>query len=100
MKLELALVFVAAAITAVYVSLPQHSVDKSEFEKFKEVFDKRYTKVKETYRYTIYQENVKKIEKHNADPTQTYKMAVTQFADMTQDEFEGTILKPLSKNPH
>lgn len=90
MKAELALVFIAAAITAVYVTLPKHSDSKSEFEKFKEIFDKDYTKAEETYRLTIYRQNVEKIEKHNADPTQTYKMAINQFTDMTQDEFVGT----------
>lgn len=33
--------------------------------------------------------NLDKIEKHNSDKTQTYTMGVTQFADMTTEEFIG-----------
>lgn len=92
MKAELALVFIAAAITAVYVLAPHNSVDKAEFEKFKEIFDRKYHDTEEAYRFNIYQQNVRKIEKHNADATQSFKMGITQFADMTDEEFQSQIL--------
>jgi len=71
----------------------------TEFEKFKQVFDKEYSKSEETYRFTVYQENVQKIEKHNADPSQTYKMAINQFTDMTQEEFVAKVLINLNNLP-
>jgi len=43
-------------------------------------------------RLAIYSENVAKINAHNADSTQTYKMGINKFTDMTQEEFESRIL--------
>lgn len=36
--------------------------------------------------------NLAKIEAHNADKTQTFTMGVTQFSDLTQEEFETQYL--------
>jgi len=38
--------------------------------------------------------NIAKIDAHNADSTQTYKMGINQFTDMTQEEFETIMLLP------
>jgi len=91
-------VLIAAIIAATYVMLPQpkHSPARAEFEKFKETFDKQYSKSEEIYRFTIFQVNLKKIEQHNADNTQTYKMDVNQFTDMTQEEFVEKILTKMN----
>jgi len=35
---------------------------------------------------------------HNADSSQTYKMGINQFADITHDEFSQKILNPNLKN--
>lgn len=37
--------------------------------------------------------NLAKIEAHNSDSTQTHTLGVTQFADLTQDEFEKIYLQ-------
>jgi len=39
------------------------------------------------YRAQIFANNVAVINQHNADPTQTYFMAVNVFSDMTTEEF-------------
>jgi len=97
MKSQLALVLLAAIIAATYVMLPQHhSASKAEFEKFKETFEKQYSKSEEIYRFTIFQQNLRKIQQHNADDSQTYKMDVNQFTDMTQEEFAEKILTKMS----
>lgn len=36
--------------------------------------------------------NLAKIAAHNADKTQTHTLGVTQFSDLTQDEFVSTYL--------
>ena len=44
------------------------------------------------YRSTVFAENLARIQQHNADESQTYKMGVNQFADITQEEFVNTFL--------
>jgi len=46
-------------------------------------------------RLAIFNQNLAKISAHNADSTQTYKMGINQFTDMTQEEFESNILMPV-----
>lgn len=36
--------------------------------------------------------NLIKIAQHNSNPSNTYQLGVTQFADLTQKEFEETYL--------
>lgn len=46
----------------------------------------------ESIRFNIFQNNLRKIETHNQmykDGKQTYKMGITKFADLTEDEFEN-----------
>lgn len=43
----------------------------------------------------IFERNVKKVEQHNADPTQTYKMAVNQFSIYTDEEFKLRFLSDM-----
>lgn len=62
-----------------------------EFHKFKTDFGKTYKPEEELYRFNIFVQNLAKIEAHNSDSKQTYTLGVTQFADMTGEEFVGTI---------
>ncbi len=41
----------------------------------------------ELNRYTVFVENVLEWILHNSDTTKTWKMGMTSFADMTEDEF-------------
>jgi C1A family cysteine protease len=57
------------------------------FDEFKFAFNKVYNGVEEeAIRKTIYEENLDKIESHNAKNL-TYTMKVNQFADLTETEF-------------
>merc|ERR1719473_106789 len=66
----------------------------SDFENYQSNFGKRYGSEESIMRQAIYNQNVAKIAAHNADETQTYKMGINQFTDMTQEEFESVMLMP------
>ena len=65
---------------------------KIEFDNFKHTYNKKYEIEVEAFRFKIFKENVDKMIKHNADTTQTYTMGITQFADMTTQEFVEQVL--------
>lgn len=44
------------------------------------------------YRSSLFQKFLIQMEKHNSNPTQTWKMAVNEFSDLTQEEFVNTYL--------
>ena len=44
------------------------------------------------YRSRLYAEYIVKMEKHNADPAQTWQIGVNQFSDLTKEEFMSTYL--------
>jgi hypothetical protein len=46
----------------------------SKFESYTSRFSKQYTPAERAYRQAIYEENMRMIESHNADLTQTYTM--------------------------
>ena len=63
------------------------------FDKWKSDFAKLYTSAaQEVFRKTVFLNNLKKINRHNADKTQTYKMGINQFTDLSGDEFKATYL--------
>jgi C1A family cysteine protease len=47
----------------------------------------------------VFMRNLEKINKHNADPTQTYTMGVNQFADLTQEEFVSRLTLKINATP-
>jgi C1A family cysteine protease len=64
-----------------------------EFAAFKEAHGKSYSSLSEMeYRLGVFQENLKTINAHNADLTQTYTLGVNQFSDMTFEEFAAYYL--------
>lgn len=71
------------------------------FHEFKKTYNREYTTEESMYRYSIFAANVEKINKHNADKTQTYEMEVNQFADLTQEEFvEKYLMMDLSDHAY
>jgi C1A family cysteine protease len=59
-----------------------------------------YTTTEElVYRRNIYQQNVERIEVHNAQPNKTWTMAVNKFADLTAEEFGARFTGGLRKMP-
>lgn len=61
----------------------------AQFEEFKTTYGKIYALEENVYRFGVFINNLKKINQHNADKTQTYTMGVNQFSDMTNEEFAG-----------
>ncbi len=70
------------------------------FADFATLHGKKYSTPDEAeYRYRIFAENYKKIQEHNADPTQTCTLAVNQFADLTDAEYQRYYLsKPIAQH--
>ena len=64
---------------------PVPSLDATaQFFMFKAQYRKEYSSASElAYRQKIFAETLKKINAHNADPTQSYTLGVNQFSDMT-----------------
>lgn len=62
-----------------------------KFNQFQNVQEKTYKSAREeSTRFAIFQENLKKIEAHNAKyekGEETYMMGVNQFTDLTEEEF-------------
>ena len=62
------------------------------FTKYQFEFGKKYNSPKEyVQRKTIFETNLKEIEKHNEKRGNTYTQGINQFTDMTQEEFEALI---------
>jgi cathepsin L len=60
------------------------------FEQYKLDFDKKYASTEEhELRSSVFAANLAKIVSHNADGSQTYRMNVNKFADLTPTEFKG-----------
>lgn len=92
----------ATVIAAVLLFNSEMDSNKSDalrqFEDFQYQYARIYTDNEKSYRFSIFAENLAKIEKHNADKTQTYTLGVTQFADMTSEEFIGTLFGNAREN--
>ena len=88
------------ALVAVYNSAQDKQQDS--FEAWKAEYGVNWAPHEESYRRLIFQKNLAKIELHNADTTQTYKMGVNQFTPFTTEEFVQTYLSvmPGLEVPH
>jgi hypothetical protein len=62
-----------------------------EFSKFKASFGKTYHALEEQERFEVFQSNLEKISLHNSNPHRTWDMKVTEFADLTAEEFKATL---------
>ena len=92
-KQYLALLVAAVSIAGVLFSAQETKVDA--FDQWKGQFAPNWAPEQELYRRTIFEQNLAKIEAHNADPTQTYTMGVNQFTVLTQEEFEHIYLNAI-----
>ena len=63
------------------------------FSNFRITHQKNYVSAQELqYRYSVFSQNLAMIEKHNADSSQTYKLGVNSFSDLTYEEFKAKYL--------
>ncbi|XP_033121009.1 cathepsin L1-like [Anneissia japonica] len=66
------------------------AMPNAEWELFKRAFDRAYTAEEEAYRRTVFEDNQKFIQKHNAEYAQgihTHTVGINEFADLTNAEF-------------
>jgi cathepsin L len=62
--------------------------------RFKTTFSKKYDSAQESERRLVWEENVKRIVKHNLEAdlgVHTYRLGLNEYADMTRDEFVRTL---------
>jgi subtilisin-like proprotein convertase family protein len=71
-----------AAISLVYFNQQNQKID--EFEQWKLKFGTHFAAGEETYRRIVFTKNLEKIEAHNSDEKQTYKMGINQFSIYSQ----------------
>jgi len=77
----------------------------NEFHKMEEVVERTMgydTKAEHDKRFEIFQDNMEKIALHNKNKSNTWFMKITQFADMTEDEFGEKVVRSgclLTKRP-
>lgn len=95
-KQVLALTLLVLAFLAVYYSSQESKTDS--FEEWKSRFGVTWTPQEEAYRRIIFEKNVIAINKHNSDPTQTYKMGINQFTIYTEEEFTLKFLANIPMN--
>lgn len=70
------------------------------FDNYKTQFKKIYASSEETLRKLNFLDNKKKVESHNSDPKQTYRLQLNFFADLSQEEFAKiylTLQPPLNQ---
>jgi len=97
------LILIAIAITSFTKASPLGLEDNLQWEKFKLQHEKVYPlKAEEEIRKDVFRTNLRKIEAHNEREEkglETWRMAVTQFADLTEKEFEQQMLGGYVRTP-
>ena len=62
-------------------------------QEFKVKFNRAYANsTEETYRARVFAETAAEVEAHNSKGTETYRLGINQFSDMTHEEFKATML--------
>merc|ERR1719453_96774 len=93
-----------SATLALAAATPMSEGDyQREFASWMTKHGKTYETNELFYRYGVFKDNWDFIEKHNADETQTFKMATNQFSDLTEHEFGriyGSGLLPKESREH
>jgi len=99
----LILIAIFATITTFTKASPLGLEDNLQWEKFKLQHEKVYPlKAEEEIRKDVFRTNLRKIEAHNEREEkglETWRMAVTQFADLTEKEFEQQMLGGYVRTP-
>merc|ERR1711970_1297883 len=90
--------FLLSCLTALAVA-SYADYTKLQFAQFKEKYGKTYLgRSEHQLRYQVFQENLKRIEEHNRSGA-TWKMAINQFSDLTQAEFQSMYLGGYKRLP-
>jgi hypothetical protein len=73
-------------------STSELSKQLSTFKAWQSVYKVSFVSNEVAYRSLVLSSNTKKVEEHNADPTQTYKVAVNKFSVYSEAEFAALFL--------
>lgn len=96
-KIVAALLLALTASAALYFA-SQHTDSQDDYLQWKERYGHKWSVEEDTYRRLIYLKNVEIINKHNSDPSQTYKKGINQFTALTKEEFVSSYLNPMLKS--
>jgi len=73
---------------------------RDEFLEYKATYGRKYKSFEEEQtRMEIFKDNLHKIKRHNARRNVSWRMKVTEFADMTEEEFKSTMLGGYKRTP-
>jgi len=87
-------------ISLTLASLTSGSGVSDQFQRFKADHGKSYlSTTEESHRFQVFQSNLRKIEEHNSRPGVSWRMAVTEFADLTAEEFRDKMLGGYIRTP-
>ncbi|KAF2885260.1 hypothetical protein ILUMI_20926 [Ignelater luminosus] len=96
-------VFIVAALFAINCALPISEEEEKQWNNFKLKYNRTYATVEEEHlRQKIFVENLKEIKEHNEKydaGVVTFTKRVTQFSDMTNEEFVSTLTLKVTKSP-
>ena len=66
-----------------FLAMAKRLINDNEWHSWKQLYNKKYeSDEEEKFRYTIWNETRKMIERHNSDKSKTYKLGMNQFGDM------------------
>ncbi|CAD8176211.1 unnamed protein product [Paramecium pentaurelia] len=65
---------------------------QQQFENWKIKHGIQFLDGENQYRFQIFKTNLQKIDQHNSDQSQTYRMGINQFMHLTQEQFESLYL--------
>jgi len=81
----------ALTLLVVLISTPQQE-NTDAFQEWKAQYGVNWAPEQEAYRRLIFIKNYQAIEKHNANPHNTYQMGVNQFTVYSEEEFVNLFL--------
>ncbi|CAD8073929.1 unnamed protein product [Paramecium sonneborni] len=82
----------ATALLLCGLGFYSQSEEQQSFKGWQKQYNKFYSKSEEAYRQIVFNKNIELIKRHNQNPNKSYSMAVNQFADLTDEEFESLYL--------
>ena len=86
--------FILLTAIAVTLLLLHKEQSSDQFTQWKKSFGVTFPSSEDNYRRHIFISNVLKMEQHNKDPSQTYKMGLNQFSALSDSEFAAIYLHP------
>jgi len=88
MKLLLSVLLLSIALSSVSGRRKWHELEDYDFEQYMSEFGKDYDDEEYHMRKEIFDNRLREINKHNADPTQTWKRGINHMSDYTEEEFK------------